>query len=97
MDKLYLKNAYDFLIKRGYKIDTGLSTEEIEQIEGFYGFQFPPDLKAFLQLALPVSDCFPNWRRDSVEKIRNKLEWPFEGVCFDIENIKQILFFMVMI
>jgi hypothetical protein len=56
-----------------------------------FGFTFPPDYRQFLQLVLPVSKSFTNWRLalTSVEArsaIESKLNWPLEGIEFDIEH-----------
>jgi hypothetical protein len=78
--------------KKGIAFDTGLTNIEFEGIESRYGFQFPPDLREFLSLGLPVSDDFPNWRSGEIKwgpnskSIADHLNWPAEGICFDIEN-----------
>ena len=64
----------------------GLSTAELKSIEQQFGFRFPPDLSEFLQTSLPVSDGFPNWRFESHESIKARLEIPMEGVLFDVEH-----------
>jgi len=75
-----------FLRLRGVSFEPGLSDAEIKNAERTYGFVFPPDLRLLLQTALPVSEGFVNWRSDSPEKIVSKLDWPLEGMLFDIEN-----------
>lgn len=64
----------------------GLSDSEIEQVESKYAFQFPPDLKEFLQFSLPISKGWVNWRNDSEEEINSRFNWAYEGICFDIEH-----------
>ncbi|HEY1011715.1 MAG TPA: hypothetical protein VGE07_03365 [Herpetosiphonaceae bacterium] len=64
----------------------GLDAAEIGDVERAYGFQFPPDLKALLMYALPVSDDFIDWRRGPPERILNRLSWPLDGICFDIAH-----------
>lgn len=71
---------------RGIQFDTGLGDNEIANIENTYGFHFPPDLAAFLQTALPISKGFPNWRTESAEAIRKRLDIPLVGVLFDVEH-----------
>jgi hypothetical protein len=75
---------------RGIKFDPGLSDAEVAEVERAYSFTFPPDLRLFLQTALPVSGSFPNWRAgpDSPAgrmTLRERLAWPLEGICYDIE------------
>lgn len=83
MDLTYCK---DRLSAAGVSFDPGLTHDELETIEREYGFQFPPDLREFLGYALPVSKGWPDWRRGSHDQIIKQLEWPFEGICFDIEH-----------
>lgn len=60
--------------KKGVMFDKGLSDSEVSAIENKYfeGKQLPPDLRAFWQFALPISDSrdptrlFPNWRNPKV-------------------------------
>jgi len=79
----------EFLFKRlgQWHADTepGLSYREIEAIEAKYSFKFPPDLRQFLHYRLPVSEGWVNWRGTPEDKIRERLDWPVEGICFDIE------------
>lgn len=73
----------------GVKFEKGLTEEEFKFIQSQYEVSFPPDLKEFLSLSLPVSHAFINWRNkniDNVKKINDALNWPLEGIIFDIEN-----------
>jgi hypothetical protein len=69
----------------GIQFDAGLTDNEIADVEHTFEFRFPPDLAEFLQTALPVSDGFPNWRTESSESIRKRLDSPLVGVLFDVE------------
>lgn len=74
---------------KGILFEKGLSLQEINKIEGLYEINFPPDLKEFLCIALPVSNKFINWRdmsEGNIRSIKDKLSWPLEGMIFDIEN-----------
>ncbi len=42
--------------------EPGLSDAEVSRVENTYDFNFPPDLRALLQFAVPISENFPNWR-----------------------------------
>ena len=80
----------------GVQFDEGMSDTEIVRAEKKYGVRFPPDLRDLLQIALPLSrpdsGWFPNWRLaiagdgESNQKIVGSLEWPADGICFDIEH-----------
>jgi hypothetical protein len=63
----------------------GLTAQEVAQIETRHGFRFPPDYRAFLMLALPVSRPFIDWRSRGDDAIRSRLALPYEDMCFDIE------------
>lgn len=75
----------DKLKAAGVKFENGLSSLEIRNIESKYKILFPPDLKEYLSYEMPISNGFINWRGDE-RKILEALNWPFEGICFDIEN-----------
>jgi len=71
--------------------DSGLNENEILQVEQKFNLTFPPDLKLFLQTALPISDKFPNWRKALIDTqttklINDRLEEPLTGILFDIEH-----------
>ena len=83
MDLQYYREVLE---RAGVVFESGLSQDEIKIIEARYGFEFPSDLKDFLMFALPVSQGFLNWRRASDEEILHILIWPYEGICFDIEQ-----------
>ena len=83
MDLAYCK---DRLSAAGVTFEAGLTTDESSAIEREYGFRFPPDLQEFLAYALPVSKGWLDWRRESRREVLKWLDWPFEGVCFDIEH-----------
>jgi len=68
------------------QIEAGLTEQEIATCEVRFGFRFPPDLRAFLQSALPIGQGFPNWRRVDDATLRERLDWPFIGIAFDIEH-----------
>jgi len=80
--------------QKGIAFESGLTAQELEAIEHRYSFRFPADLREFLSLGLPVSDDFPNWRTGRVDRgtdsrtIADLLNWPADGICFDVENNK---------
>lgn len=78
--------AQTVLARAGVQFDPGLAPNEFPAIETEWKFRFPPDLREFLSLALPVSAGWINWRTGDREAIRNALSWPLEGLCFDIER-----------
>jgi hypothetical protein len=78
-----------YLKLKGVIFDEGLTKEEIQSIQSRYHIIFPPDLKEFLSISLPISDLFINWRsieKENIERIYDIINWPLEGIIFDIEN-----------
>lgn len=76
---------------KGVQFDSGLTEEEIVHTEVRFNVNFPPDLRLILQRALPVSKDFVNWRlglnsTDEAASITSRLEWPLEGILFDIRS-----------
>lgn len=83
------KNIIQILTGKGIYFDSGLTNDEVSKVEIKFDFKFPPDLKLFLQTGLPISENFVNWRfglksKDEANKINSRLEWPLEGMLFDI-------------
>jgi hypothetical protein len=74
------------LREQGIGFDVGLTDNEIAATENRFGFQFPSDLRAFLQTALPRGDAFPDWRNGSESDLREWLDLPLRGILFDVEN-----------
>jgi hypothetical protein len=85
---------------RECRIDPGLTDAEIARVEGEFGFEFADDHRAFLAAGLPLSvpyddppgvirtnsDPWPNWRDGDPEVLRERLNWPVEGLLFDVEH-----------
>jgi len=68
------------------EFDAGLTDAEVAAAESRYEFRFPPDLRAFLQTALPKGPRFPDWRTGDEAAMRDWLDIPRQGVLFDIES-----------
>jgi len=88
-----LRNApYQFgVIEHGSPVhrvnfDAGLSVEELTRCEQRFGFRFPPDLREFLQTALPCGPKFPDWRTGDENMLREWLDLPRRGLLFDVEH-----------
>jgi hypothetical protein len=73
------------LRSRGIAFDAGLTDAEVASAESRFEFRFPPDLRAFLQTALPRGPRFPDWRSGDETALRDWLDLPRRGVLFDIE------------
>jgi hypothetical protein len=77
---------FEILREAGIAIAPGLTPDEADEAEAVIGAKFPPDLRAFLSEGLPIGKRFPNWREPDSAAIRDQLDWPFEGIAFDITN-----------
>lgn len=74
------------LREHGIEFEVGLTESEVAATEACFGFRFPPDLRAFLQTALPRGKKFPDWRSGDRAALREWLELPLQGILFDIEH-----------
>jgi hypothetical protein len=84
------------LVRTGrHEIGPGLTGAELTRIERDYGFEFADDHRAFLAAGLPVnvltaplqaSKPWPEWRGGDPGDLHRKLDWPAEGVLFDVEH-----------
>jgi hypothetical protein len=85
------KELIKILSEKGLSFDNGLIDEEVLRIEEKFDFKFPPDLRLFLQTALPVSRSFVHWRyglssEEGAKDIRKRFEWVLTGMLFDVEK-----------
>jgi len=73
---------------KGKNIDfaPALTNADVVRIERKFSFRFPPDLRAFLQTAVPRGAQFPDWHSGSEADLRDWLAIPREGVLFDIKH-----------
>lgn len=79
-----------------YEFEPGLTDAEFTRIEREYGCAFADDHRAFLAAGLPVnvapeegqtwSKPWPEWRGGEPDSLRQQLEWPVDGVLFDVEH-----------
>ncbi|MFC0437881.1 hypothetical protein [Kutzneria buriramensis] len=72
------------------RLAPGLTDAEFAAVEDMYGFTFADDHREFLAAALPVDDDrvrgWPDWRDGDPAVLRQMLDWPVEGVLFDVEH-----------
>lgn len=61
----------------------GYTRHELDLAQETFGLTFPPDLIALFLERRPVRGW--DWRSDG-EHIRHMLEWPLEGLLFDVEH-----------
>ena len=76
-----------------HEIGPGLTGAEFARIERDYGFEFADDHRAFLAAGLPLKtpepyerrNPWPDWRDGDPGDLRKMLDWPVEGVLFDVQ------------
>ena len=64
----------------------GLSDHEIRRIEKSFRFTFSPEHRELLITALPSGESWPDWRDGSHQDLQARLDWPVDGVLFDVHN-----------
>lgn len=75
------------LEQKGVTFELGLTDEEVQAIETYFGIRFPPDLRAFYQHKLPASHSFKNYRAMLAAGHDPDLTGPFlEDILFDVEE-----------
>ena len=80
-----IERIREILTNNEIKLFEGLTDEEFEKIENFYSIKFPTSLRILYKSFLPE---FYNWRdfsEENVEKIKDYLNAPLQGILFDIQ------------
>ncbi|HEV8326536.1 MAG TPA: SMI1/KNR4 family protein [Nitrospiraceae bacterium] len=77
---------HQLLANAGIVIARGLTDSELQDAESEIGSAIPADLREFLSQGLPTGEKFPDWRQPRSVALREQLDWPFEGITFDITN-----------
>lgn len=70
----------------GVEVTRGLRPDEFVALEQRWGFRFAADHRAFLAGGLPVGQGWPDWRSADPLAVRNALNWPVDGLLFDVEH-----------
>jgi hypothetical protein len=86
MGNAHWLNVIALLKGVGVEFDSGLTDREVEVAETKFKFSFPPDLRAFLQTALPTGERFPNWRSGDETEVQERLSRPLDGCLFDVKH-----------
>src|SRR5262245_36368698 len=84
--KPWIERALAILKSQKIKLEDGLSDAEVTCAEDRFRFDFPPDLREFIQVALPVSGGFPNWRSESENTLSRLIERPTRELHFDVDH-----------
>lgn len=82
---LNIEKLRKILENKGIEIYEGLTDEEFEKIESFYNIKFPQVLRILYKAFLPNLYNWRDFSEDNVNKIKDYLAMPIEGIIFDIE------------
>ncbi len=77
------------LNQAGVTFDAGLSEQELTEIEAFYDFRFPAEIRTFLKCAYPTADGFFPYRERTTENLARFLTFQeeiIEAFRFDFEE-----------
>ncbi|MBK8723503.1 MAG: hypothetical protein IPL95_14945 [Saprospiraceae bacterium] len=91
MNQKQVNRIIKLLKEKGILFGKGLSDDEIFRVNQEFGIRFPNDLKLLLQTEIPINNGFVNWRygincENGKKEIDYYLNWPMEGMLFDIKN-----------
>lgn len=81
-----VSEAVERLRRAGVKLKRGLSDRGLARIEKSVGFTFGPEHRQLLAAVLPTGESWPDWRHASSDELRARLDWPADGVIFDVHN-----------
>lgn len=65
---------------------TGYSKDELDDAQSRWGLRFPADLVELLRGRRKVDPESFDWIASDPAIIRNRIDWPFEGFWFDVQN-----------
>lgn len=74
--------------QQGIALIEGITPAQLDEAERRYGIHFPKKLRAFYEIAMPISEGFVNWIDDSAqnqEQIQKRLAFPLRGILIAIE------------
>lgn len=70
----------------GEPLRPGLTAAELEDVEEQFGFTFSADHRVFLTAGVPVGQRWPDWLHGNPDQLRKRLDWPVDGVLYDVEH-----------
>ncbi|WP_392551923.1 hypothetical protein RHO14_10660 [Orbus wheelerorum] len=89
MFKSQIEYVINILKNNNIRLKQGMTETQIKQAQHQYQIEFPLELKSLLMAVLPVSAPFYDWIDSSQTNktyIKNALNWPLEGMLFDVEH-----------
>ncbi|MFC4083368.1 hypothetical protein [Amycolatopsis samaneae] len=83
---LTLEEARAVQVSLQEPVRPGLSDAELDEVEERFGFRFAADHRTFLAAGVPIGDRWPDWRCGNPDQLRKRLDWPVDGVLYDVEH-----------
>lgn len=80
------ERAVQILDDLGIRLDPGLDTTELGEVERRYGIRFGDDHRALLSLAVPAGERWVDWRDGDPEEIRRRIAWPHDSAVWHVLN-----------
>ncbi|KAI4315115.1 hypothetical protein L6164_027961 [Bauhinia variegata] len=84
----YAKAVIERLQSANIPVAEGLSDAELSTVESAHNFCLPPDLRSILQVGLPISPDFPNWRSSSPQQLQILLNLPVLSILRRVSKHK---------
>jgi hypothetical protein len=81
-----VEQALKRLERVGVTLTRGLGDREFVRIEERFGFRFSAEHRAMLAVALPTGRYWVDWRHAAPDDLQGRLDWPVDGVVFDVHN-----------
>jgi hypothetical protein len=81
-----VEESIDYLRSCGISLGAGLSDDDLTRVEDRFGFRFGSDHREFLSKVQPHGEGWYDWREENEDLLRSALDWPTDGVLFDVEN-----------
>ncbi len=82
----------------GVRFEQGMTVQELDAAEGFFGFRFPAEIWAFLSKEVPVGPDFFDYRDRSAEnkkRFEDFQNWMESQFRFDLEHCRDFLLELV--
>lgn len=81
-----MKDIKNVLNDNNYKTLPGMTKDEIEEAEKIYKIKFPLEYKNFLKEFVFEECNWSDFSSKNIEHIKELINWPIEGIIFDIKN-----------
>lgn len=85
-DEAYAAGALAFLEREGFRIEPGLTADELHTVEDAVRAPLPPELALLLSVGLPAGQGFRDWRGAPYAAAESDRAWVARAFTFDIKH-----------